>query len=322
MSGANQENKSNDPNRPQKVSGTNQENKSNDPNRPSKMSGANLKNNSICPKGYLYNSMKGQLNMGNFKSMLLKEESRLKQIIQTVKNRLENAPEGSLCLSSNKSGRMYYHKTSKKKYISKNNEDLIRLLAQKSYDKKVLGKAKVRYEQIKEILADFEEDEILQIYLNEHPDRQKFITPVEPTWEQKVEEWKSKPYKGLDFKEETPIILTDKGERVRSKSEKIIADYLYRNGIEYKYECPLYLKGIGWVYPDFTILSKKTGEEIYLEHLGMMDNPSYCKKAINKIMNYEENSIFVGESLILTYETDQMILSTKQLERLVKKYIL
>lgn len=47
-------------------------------------------------------------------------------------------------------------------------------------------------------------------------------------------------------------------ERVRSKSEKILADYFYRRKIPYKYECPLTLKGVGTVYPDFTFLSPKT----------------------------------------------------------------
>lgn len=48
------------------------------------------------------------------------------------------------------------------------------------------------------------------------------------------------------------MILTDRGERVRSKTEKIMADYFYRKGIEYKYEQPIYLKGLGTVYPDFS----------------------------------------------------------------------
>ncbi len=260
--------------------------------------------------------------MEEIKKLLLAEESRLETIIQSVKKRLKTAPEGTLHLSSNKSGRQYYHYTGKEKYIPKGNVEFIKALAQKDYDKKILFKAKRMLSQIKLFLREVEEENINQVYFDEHPDRQKFITPIEPTWEQRVEEWKSKPYNGLGFKDDAPIILTEKGERVRSKSEKIIADYLYRNGVEYKYECPIYLKGIGWVYPDFTILSKKTGKEIYLEHFGMMDDPIYARKAVNKLLSYEENGIYVGESLIITYETEQTILSTQQLERLIKKYVL
>ena len=119
-----------------------------------------------------------------------------------------------------------------------------------------------------------------------------------------------------------PIILTENGERVRSKSEKILADYFYRKGIEYKYEYPLYLNGVGTVYPDFTFLSPQTGEEIYWEHNGMVDDPGYARKMVRKIQEYEKNGIFPGERLILTYETEQTILNTQKIEQLVNRYLL
>lgn len=93
------------------------------------------------------------------------------------------------------------------------------------------------------------------------------------------------------------------------------------NGIEYKYECPIYLKGIGIVYPDFTFLSKKTGEEVYWEHNGKVDDPKYARKMVKKIQAYENNGIFAEEKLILTYETEQTILNTGKIEQLVKRYL-
>ena len=117
------------------------------------------------------------------------------------------------------------------------------------------------------------------------------------------------------------MILSEKGERVRSKSEKIMADYFFRNGIAYKYECPLYLKGMGTVYPDFTFLSVKTGEEMYWEHNGRVDDPAYARKMIRKFNAYENNGIFPGERLILTYETEQTILITGKIEQLVDRYL-
>ena len=159
------------------------------------------------------------------------------------------------------------------------------------------------------------------IYLKEHEERQKFIEPIEPTWEQRIEEWMSKEYKGKDFQEGTPVILTEKGGRVRSKSEKIMADYFYRHDIAYKYECPLYLKGVGTIYPDFTFLSRKIGKEIYWEHNGKCDDPIYARNMVRKINSYENNGIFPEERLILTYETEQTILNTGKIEQLVKRYL-
>ena len=67
------------------------------------------------------------------------------------------------------------------------------------------------------------------------------------------------------------MILTAKGERVRSKSEKILADYFYSRKIPYHYEKPLHLRGYGIVYPDFTLLSRKTRREVYWEHEGLVE---------------------------------------------------
>lgn len=115
--------------------------------------------------------------------------------------------------------------------------------------------------------------------------------------------------------------MTEKGERVRSKSEKILADYFYRNNIPYKYEKPLYLKGYGIVYPDFTLLSKKTYQEIYWEHEGMMDKQDYARAAVRKIELYQLNNIYPGEQLIMTFETEQSLLNSRLMEKLTEKYL-
>lgn len=75
----------------------------------------------------------------------------------------------------------------------------------------------------------------------------------------------------------------EKGERVRSKSEVIIADMLNRKGISYRYEYPVYLKNVGQIYPDFTVLDAIRRREIYWEHLGMMDDPDYAEMAILRV---------------------------------------
>ena len=186
----------------------------------------------------------------------------------------------------------------------------------------MLRLAEKRLNQVKKILKDYEDDEIEEIFLKEHRVRQALIQPIELTWEQTLEEWKSKEYQAKGYGDGMSMIMTERGERVRSKSEKIMADYFYRNKIEYKYECPIYLKGMGVVYPDFTFLSPKLRKEIYWEHCGMVDDPSYARNMVRKIDAYENTGIFIGERLILTYETEQSILSTKKIEQMIEKYLL
>lgn len=262
--------------------------------------------------------------MKGLKELLLKEQKRLSDIVQITKTRLKDAPKGRLRISKSSGYHQYYQCTNDRKggkYIAKDNEELIQRLAQKTYDEKVLRAAEKTLKQIKKLADSYDEEEISKIYFGEHELRQKLIMPVEQTWQQRISDWMSKEYERKGFQEGTPVILTEKGERVRSKSEKIMADYFFRQGIEYKYECPLYLKGIGTIYPDFTFLSRKTGKEIYWEHNGLVDSPVYARSMVRKINAYEQNGIYPGERLILTYETEQTILNTDKIEQMVKRYL-
>lgn len=173
-------------------------------------------------------------------------------------------------------------------YISSNDMELVRQLAQKKYNQSILKKAEIRLKQVKKITRDYSDDEIEQIYDKLHKERQLLVMPIEPTWEQKLAQWDGETYQGKEFYEGTAVIITEKGERVRSKSEKILADYFYRNNIIYKYEKPLFLKGMVRYIRIFTFLSRKTGEEIYWEHEGMMDKSDYAKTAVKKLESYQK----------------------------------
>lgn len=261
--------------------------------------------------------------MQGLKNILLEEQKHLEKIISRARAGLECAPDGVLRISKDKKQVRYYMiEDNNETYIPRKNQELPRQLAQKSYDRSVLKKAESRLKQIKRITKDYSDDEIDQLYLTLNQERQRLIMPVEPTYDQVVANWYAKEYKGKEFKEDTPVILTEKGERVRSKSEKILADYLYRKGVLYKYEQPLYLEGYGTVYPDFTFISRKTHQEIFWEHEGRMDDPGYANSAIKKIKSYEDNGIYIGERLILTFETQSTILNSSDIKKNIERYLI
>ena len=261
--------------------------------------------------------------MYGLKQMLLQEQKYLEDLIIKTKEGLSIVPEGHLRISKDKSKVRYYHCVNDRygTYISKADEQLPKQLAQKTYYMEVAKRAEKRLNQIKKITKDYLDDEIEELFTSLHVDRQALVTPVEPTWNQIVTRWYEEEYQGKEFQEGTVGILTEKGERVRLKSEKILADFFYKRNILYKYEKPLYLKGYGTVYPDFTFLSKKLGQEIYWEHEGMMDKPEYARTAVRKIGSYQKNGIYPGERLILTFETEQNVLNSNNIEELVKKYL-
>lgn len=83
-------------------------------------------------------------------------------------------------------------------------------------------------------------------------------------------------------------VVTIQGEYVKSASEAVIANYLYKNGITYSYE-KIYseLMEDRKVYkPDFTI--DVAGEEIYIEYFGI-DEEKYNKNKEQKIKFHKEH---------------------------------
>lgn len=261
---------------------------------------------------------------------LLNEERRLLlRIKECVDSRLAIAPEGTLRITKCGERVQYMLCTDKNikckrqgEYIKREDFDIVKPLAQKAYDKRIKRLADRRLKQLEIICKEYKDDELQKIYDSYSQIRKDMIEPVEITFEQKVMEWKAILYQGKGFAEGTPEILTKKGERVRSKSEKILADTFYDMGIEYKYECPLLLEGYGTVYPDFTLLSKRTGKEVYWEHDGRMDDPDYADKAIRKIDSYISNGIIPGDRLIVTYETLTFVLKDSTVKELINAVIL
>jgi len=111
------------------------------------------------------------------------------------------------------------------------------------------------------------------------------------------------------------------GNFLRSKSEAIIDMFLYYNQLPYRYEAALTLDK-STIYPDFTIRHPKTGAIIYWEHFGLMDDPSYCRKALSKLSLYTSHGIIPSINLITTYETKSNPLSSDMIEKIVKHYFL
>ena len=62
-------------------------------------------------------------------------------------------------------------------------------------------------------------------------EQKKAVSPFVLTDEMYIKEWESVIFEGMDMASNPQEIFTERGEQVRSKSEKIIADSLYRNGI-------------------------------------------------------------------------------------------
>jgi hypothetical protein len=262
--------------------------------------------------------------MNGLKEMLENEVQHLTRIKSVVDKRLLGAPEGTLRITKSNNCIQYKQRIdseSKEIHIKKENITMAQQLAQKGYDQKVLKLVTRRLKQLEKVSEEYNDREIEELYNNLHPVRKMLIKPVETPWEQRLENWRNTPYVGKEFAENIPVIYTKKGERVRSKSEKILADTFNDLGIDYKYECPIKLRGVGVVYPDFTFLRERDGKEIYWEHYGRMDDPEYAEKAVRKTNAFMANKIFPGDNLILSYESTCVVLNDRIVRMMIEKYI-
>jgi len=113
------------------------------------------------------------------------------------------------------------------------------------------------------------------------------------------------------------IHKTVRGELVRSKSEVIIANALYYNGLDYVYESELVLEG-KVKRPDFKIEDYDMGIVWYWEHCGMMTDPGYKKRWEEKKKFYEKNGIIEGKNLIVTYDDEKGGLDASKIQQIIE----
>ena len=236
------------------------------------------------------------------------------EMVEKANTMLKNAPPGELRVIRHHTNYQYYHSLpGQRNYISKKKPELAISLAQKEYDTAVLTKALTFQEQVDALYHTLEVD--FDEIINQFPEeKKKLIKPYFTSDDEFIKEWESMSYAGKLIDESIPELFSNRGEQVRSKSEKIIADRLAELGIPYRYEAPLFLGTMGIVYPDFTLLKVCTREEIYWEHLGMMDDPSYVHTALNKINTYIRNGFIPGKNLLLTFESKAVPLNMRNVE--------
>ena len=265
--------------------------------------------------------------------LLQKRLLQLNEALTQLKKTQKNQPAGHLRIAQKGTNRNYfYHYTSPDdltgKYIPKKQIELAKALAQKDYNLKLIKQVEKEIFALQEYLTQSKNGTAIQtLYNNLCPARQTLVTPTLLTDEQYLAEWENITWQGLPFSPDAPQYDTANGEKVRSKSEVIIADTLARYGIAYRYEFPLRLRQTkkdsenATIYPDFLCLNLRTRTEFYWEHFGLMDDAAYATKSARKLRLYAENNIFIGRNLIITMETQEEPLNTRMIEKIILDFL-
>lgn len=248
----------------------------------------------------------------------------------------------------------YSKKTGNQVYIRKTDKDQLTRLATNQYEIKLKAAAEKEKLQIDRCLETLSKDpESSDVNKVKIPEQIKqHVRSSELTREGYAKKWqegnsvvkKRRTHKQDDYHK----FKTLRGDYVASKSEVIIADRLFVKGIPYHYEVaftpeatvdlsrPVYnefgmidgYEVIGFspfdedtLHPDFYVLNTRTRKAYFWEHLGMMDDPEYCKKNFNRFMRILDAGYIIGEDLIVTHEDKRHPLMTEEIDRIIEKYL-
>lgn len=274
------------------------------------------------------------------------EINKLEKMSQKIDDFLCQAPEGCLKWQNKKGKTYYYHQHKecelegnkdseelklkkskwKRKYITKENVSLAKLLAKKQYYIALKSVIKSRIKALKTFMKYYPNREIDAVYEELSEERKCLIDPIEPTLKDIVKKWNEEFYEKNKTFPENLRYETEQGDIVRSKSEVIIANILYQhqNDIIYKYEKPLEINENGRkkiIYPDFTIMNVHTGKMVYWEHAGLMDDAVYANDFVRKMNLYMTNGLMIGKDVVVSFETKENALDIRVVKKMVRNLV-
>ena len=254
----------------------------------------------------------------DFRKELKARYDLLTKTIEDIEKKNKTFPEGRINVRVHQQRSYYYLDGggSKDRYLTQKDSDLIQQLIQKDYLNKVLKDAKTERKAIQKMLNLYPETVVEDAYDNLPEGRKRYATPINICDEAFAQKWMNTPYKRKPFKKNSTVFTTIKGERVRSKSEALIADRLFARGIPYRYECPLKV-GKRVIHPDFTILRMSDRKILYHEHCGKMDDEDYKEDMVERANDYSEAGIILGDRLFYTFESEKTPLDMRTFDRII-----
>ncbi len=255
-------------------------------------------------------------------------EAQLLEIQELLKKtnrnlpRYKDLPNSHIYISNSNGSPQYYLKNESepRKYIRKKDIKNITRFAQRDYEQSMNQKLKVLERKLSVFLEAYIPD-VVNEYDSYSDAKKAIIKPLIMTDGQFIEKWKSEhPGMQNSFPREG-MYQTNRGEMVRSKSEKIIADALDKYNVPYQYE-PLLELGYNTVYPDFVVLNVRIRKTLFWEHLGLLSDADYAVKNFSKIQLYEKHGYLHGRDLITTMEAEEIPLEIQLVEHKIKEFLL
>lgn len=241
---------------------------------------------------------------------------KLEQEIPELEKIVEKSPKGTLVACKIKGKNRWYLQQRQKdgsysrSYIGLKDVELAKQLARKAYFKALLKDEQNELSCIKRYIKSRKTTKHGELISLNSPYRELLG----------LRKWDIEDYERSSSHPENLIVKAPKGERVRSKSEALIANALFGSGIKYRYECRLELGDITF-FPDFTIMSERTQKLVIWEHFGIIDDPAYFDNMMKKIGLYISNGYLPGQNLIMTFESRTNPLTIDVVQEIITKHL-
>ncbi len=249
--------------------------------------------------------------------MLEAEVKKCAKFVQLARRKLAKLPEGRLKVSHRGDRNYFYHYSDGKySYVKTSDTKMISGLASRAKYETILGRCERFVAAATPFLAILKHDD-WRDYLDEIGAATAELADKEIVSDEEYARiWEADyPLTAADVEH---TILTKKGDYVRSKSEKIIADSLFDMNIPYRYEARLNF-GNRPLLPDFTILDRENRREIIWEHFGMLENSQYASHTVEKLALYAKCGYYLYDNLLCTFETSAFKFPVELIEKVLKE---
>jgi hypothetical protein len=234
---------------------------------------------------------------------------------------LKTLPEGDLSIGHcTNSTKWFITINQKQHYLKKSEIGLAKKLALKKY-------AKLKIKALEASLAEIKlhetktstAEKALTALLNDNA-YVELLSDYFGKLDSEATIWANADYPKNTNHPESLVHPTVGGLMVRSKSESMIAIALSEHEIPFRYENLITIDDATFA-PDFTILHPQTGQIMYWEHFGLMEDEKYLNDFSHKIMCYAKNQIYLGENLIATFETSDCPLDYQSINNKIKQFL-
>lgn len=260
--------------------------------------------------------------MNNYNNEFITRRNYLQSLKAKVLTSFKDKPEGLLRASMCHGVKQFYLRKNKADktgtYIKVKDRNIAVALAQRDFNAQLLNEIDIELAALENYIGIVSAHPCERA-ITKKKNIEELIQKPCLTNREFIEHWLSSEYERLPFDNSSQFYYSNRDDKMRSKSEVLIANMLYDSGIPFLYEKPFRTKNGRILHPDFTLLNLKTRQEIIWEHLGLMSDSDYQMNASMKIRQYEASGYFIGHGLIITFETTNTPFNNRDINQLISQ---